>query len=71
MEPLGRLAELAACQEASSGAHGQASAVIITGPPGIGETSLWRAADMAAAGWPRWRPGGPGLARHSQGPGDS
>jgi DNA-binding CsgD family transcriptional regulator len=48
MELLGRLAELAACTEALSGDHGHASAVIITGPPGIGKTSLWRAAADAA-----------------------
>jgi DNA-binding CsgD family transcriptional regulator len=57
MELLGRLAELAACREAllgdHRGDHGHAAAAIITGPPGIGKTSLWRAAaDMAAAGLP-------------------
>jgi replication-associated recombination protein RarA len=39
---LGRVAELAACQAAlSAGSDG--AAVVITGPPGIGKTSLWRA----------------------------
>jgi DNA-binding CsgD family transcriptional regulator len=53
MELLGRLAELTACEEALSGDDGRATAVIITGPPGIGKTSLWRAAaDAAPAGPP-------------------
>jgi DNA-binding CsgD family transcriptional regulator len=53
MELLGRLAELTACREALSGDHGHATAVIITGPPGIGKTSLWRAAaDAVPAGLP-------------------
>ena len=50
---LGRLGELTACTEALSGDEGDALAVIITGPPGIGKTSLWRAAaDAALAGLP-------------------
>jgi DNA-binding CsgD family transcriptional regulator len=53
MELLGRLAELTACREALFGDDGQATAAIITGPPGIGKTSLWRAAaDPTAAGLP-------------------
>jgi DNA-binding CsgD family transcriptional regulator len=41
---LGRLAELAACQEAlSAEPSGGGTAVVIAGPPGIGKTSLWRA----------------------------
>jgi DNA-binding CsgD family transcriptional regulator len=47
MELLGRLAELAACQEALSGEHGQARAVIITGPPGHTER---RVAALVASG---------------------
>ena len=40
---LGRMAELAACQEAlSTEPVGGAAAVVIAGPPGIGKTSLWR-----------------------------
>jgi DNA-binding CsgD family transcriptional regulator len=53
MELLGRLAELTACREALFGDTDHATAAIITGPPGIGKTSLWRAAaDVAAAGGP-------------------
>jgi DNA-binding NarL/FixJ family response regulator len=40
---LGRFAELAACQEALSAGSDDAAAVI-TGAPGMGKTSLWRAA---------------------------
>ena len=41
---LGRLAELAACQKAlSAEAGGSAAGAVISGPPGIGKTSLWRA----------------------------
>ena len=49
---LGRLAELAACQKVlSSEAGGSAAAAVISGPPGIGKTSLWRAvADSQPAG---------------------
>jgi AAA ATPase domain len=66
---LGRLAELAACQKALSIEGGNAAvAVVITGLPGIGKTSLWRAvADSQSAGVLVLRttgvPGGqPGLA---------
>lgn len=41
MTLAGRLAELAACEAALS-ASGAATAAVITGPPGIGKTSLWR-----------------------------
>ena len=49
---LGRFAELAACQKALSGGGGPGTAAaVITGPPGIGKTSLWRAvADSQPAG---------------------
>jgi AAA ATPase domain len=49
---LGRLAELAACQGALSADSGDgAVAAVITGAPGIGKTSLWRAvADSQPAG---------------------
>jgi DNA-binding CsgD family transcriptional regulator len=41
---LGRLAELAACRGAlPAGDGGGAAAVVITGAPGIGKTSVWRA----------------------------
>jgi AAA ATPase domain len=48
----GRLAELAACQKAlSTEARGSAAAAVITGPAGIGKTSLWRSvADSQPAG---------------------
>jgi DNA-binding CsgD family transcriptional regulator len=47
---LGRLAELAVCHKAlSSGAGGGAAAAVITGPPGIGKTSLWRAVASSQA----------------------
>ena len=66
---LGRLAELEACQKAlSSQAGGSAAAAVITGPPGIGKTSLWRAISrLSPAGVVVLRttgvPGGqPGLA---------
>ena len=66
---LGRLAELAACQKPLSTEGGNAAAaVVITGLPGIGKTSLWRAvADSQPAGVLVLRttgvPGGqPGLA---------
>ena len=41
---LGRFAELAVCQKALSGGGGPGmTAAVITGPGGIGKTSLWRA----------------------------
>ncbi len=51
MTLLGRLAELAACQQALSAGGGGAAAAVITGAPGIGKTTVWRAAaDMQPAG---------------------
>ncbi len=50
MDLLGRPGELAACENALSADAASGAAAIITGPPGIGKTSLWRA---VAAGWPR------------------
>jgi AAA ATPase domain len=48
---LGRLAELAACQQALLAGRGGAAAAVITGAPGIGKTTVWRAAaDMQPAG---------------------
>ena len=49
---LGRLAELAACRGVLSADAGEgAAAAVITGAPGIGKTSVWRAvADAQAAG---------------------
>ena len=48
---LGRLAELAACQQALSAGREGAAAAVITGAPGIGKTTLWRAAaDTQPAG---------------------
>ncbi len=45
MTLLGRFAELAACREAlSPGCSEAAVAVVITGAPGIGKTTVWRAA---------------------------
>jgi ABC-type molybdenum transport system ATPase subunit/photorepair protein PhrA len=45
------LAELAACQQALSAGPGGAAAAVITGAPGIGKTTLWRAAtDTQPAG---------------------
>jgi hypothetical protein len=41
---LGRIAELAACRGALSDAGDGAAAVVIAGAPGIGKTSVWRAA---------------------------
>ena len=41
---LGRLSELAACRGALSDAGVGAAAVVIAGAPGIGKTSVWRAA---------------------------
>ena len=46
---LGRLTELAECQRALSSAEDGAAGVVITGPPGIGKTSLWRAAASSQA----------------------
>jgi len=46
---LGRVAELAACRGALSDADAGAAAAVITGAPGIGKTSVWRA---AAGSWP-------------------
>ena len=41
---LGRLAELAVCQKALAAAgEDDAAAVVISGAPGIGKTTLWRA----------------------------
>jgi len=48
---VGRLAELAACQRALSAGNGDAAAAVICGQPGIGKTTLWRAAaDCQPAG---------------------
>jgi DNA-binding CsgD family transcriptional regulator len=45
------LAELAACQQALSAGRGAAAAAVITGAPGIGKTTVWRAAaDTQPAG---------------------
>jgi DNA-binding CsgD family transcriptional regulator len=41
------LAELAACQQALSAGREGAAAAVITGAPGIGKTTLWRAAANA------------------------
>ena len=41
---LGRLAEVAACQQALSAGREGAAAAVITGAPGIGKTTVWRAA---------------------------
>jgi DNA-binding CsgD family transcriptional regulator len=41
---LGRLAELAACQQALLAGREGAAAAVITGAPGIGKTTVWRAA---------------------------
>ncbi len=46
---LGRLTELAECQHALSAAEDGAAGVVITGPPGIGKTSLWRAVASSQA----------------------
>jgi len=51
MTLLGRLAELAACQQVLSAGREGAAAAVITGAPGIGKTTLWRAAaDTQPAG---------------------
>jgi DNA-binding CsgD family transcriptional regulator/tetratricopeptide (TPR) repeat protein len=51
MTLLGRLAELAACQQVLSAGREGAAAAVITGAPGIGKTTLWRAAaDKQPAG---------------------
>ena len=51
MTLLGRLAELAACQQALSAGREGAAAAVITGAPGIGKTTVWRAAaDAQPAG---------------------
>ena len=47
---LGRPAELAQCRKALSPDRDGAAGVVITGAPGIGKTSLWRAAAAALAG---------------------
>lgn len=44
MTLLGRVAELAACQQALSAGREGAAAAVITGAPGIGKTTVWRAA---------------------------
>jgi hypothetical protein len=44
---LGRLAELAACQQALSAGGQGAAAVVITGAPGVGKTTVWRAVASA------------------------
>ena len=44
MTLLGRLAELAACQQVLSAGREGAAAAVITGAPGIGKTTVWRAA---------------------------
>ena len=46
---LGRLAELAACQDALSPGGNGAAGVLLTGPAGIGKTSLWRAVATSQA----------------------
>ena len=43
MTLLGRLAELAACQQALSAGGQGAAAAVITGAPGIGKTTVWHA----------------------------
>ena len=51
MTLLGRVAELAACQQALSAGREGAAAAVITGAPGIGKTTVWRAAaDAQPAG---------------------
>ncbi len=47
MTLLGRLAEFAACQQALSAGREGAAAAVITGAPGIGKTTVWRAAAEA------------------------
>ena len=69
MTLLGRLAELAACQQALSAGREGAAAAVITGAPGIGKTTVWRAAagtqpvgtvlrttglQAGRPGWPTW-----------------
>ncbi len=44
MTLLGRLAEVAACQQALPAGREGAAAAVITGAPGIGKTMVWRAA---------------------------
>jgi DNA-binding CsgD family transcriptional regulator len=41
---LGRVVELTACRGALSAARSDACAVVVTGVPGIGKTTMWRAA---------------------------
>jgi DNA-binding CsgD family transcriptional regulator len=53
MDLVSRVGELAACRDALAASQGRATAALVTGPPGIGKTSLWRA---AAAEWAA-RPG--------------
>ena len=69
---LGRLAELAVCQKALAAAGGDgAAAVVISGAPGIGKTTLWRAVAssrepgvmvLRTTGVPGWQPGWANLA---------
>jgi len=69
---LGRLAELAVCQKALAAAgEDDAAAVVISGAPGIGKTTLWRAVAgspepgvmvLRTTGVPGWQPSWANLA---------
>ena len=69
---LGRLAELAVCQKALAAAgEDGAAAVVISGAPGIGKTTLWRAVVgsrepgvmvLRTTGVPGWQPSWANLA---------
>src|SRR5689334_9027889 len=69
---LGRLAELAVCEKALAAAgEDGAAAVVISGAPGIGRTTLWRAVVgsrepgvmvLRTTGVPGWQPSWANLA---------